>query len=379
MDAWSIVAGFASVIAILTGVFTFIQWWRTPAHRLEAVVGWNAYTLPPQVEAEFASQARKVREAIKTFQDTHPKQPGAAATHVLLEGLAWQVNHVLESDIPLQLRFLYGCWTAKIRNTGKKKCVDINIKLPSAVYASVKHDREKDAKALTITEVVHLGELRPNGECEVTAWTDGFLGNERYSAVHLSHESGVGRVRGEWRTDRLGFVAGNCVKFFAVLLLFWACLFALFQGVMWLTSAKRPLPAAIAVLEHSKLAASYDEFVNRYKELQGRDGEQEEYVDQAAGKEISWDVAFQGATTLNDRVQVSFLSATPRDLSLLLEPVSSGSVPISQRDRVFALHRGDVVHIRGQLVKLLGKVLNVEITDFELVKRAAEVSPTPKS
>jgi len=66
MDFWTSIASFGPLVVtltgVLTGVFKFIQWCRTPAHKLEAFVDWNAFKLPPQVETEFAAQVARVKQ-----------------------------------------------------------------------------------------------------------------------------------------------------------------------------------------------------------------------------------------------------------------------------------------------------------------------------
>lgn len=372
MDFWTAIARFGSLVVILTGVFKFIQWWRTPAHKLEAFVGWNAFKLPPQVETEFADQVATVKQTITKFQTEHPKQNMNDDAYYRANNLGSEVRYCLKEDLSSQLRFLYGCWFATVKNTGKKKCLDVNLRLPHAIRASVRHDREAKPRAIEITEVVHLGELSPKGECEVIAWTDKYLYNSDYASVHVTHESGFGKIRGEWRNDRFSNIMGTAVKVVGVLIFYFALLFTVVQVAFWLftphaqeaTPTPSPSPS-------SRLSANYDEFVAGFRNLDGRDREQEEYLAAAVGKQITWDIPFKRASTEGDRVFVSFVSNDPG------APVDSGSVPLSQRDRIFALHRGDVIRIHGQLTKLAGRALHVQVTEFQLLRQATSPSPSP--
>jgi hypothetical protein len=121
-----------------------------------------------------------------------------------------------------------------VKNTGKKKCLDVNLRLPHAIRASVRHDREKSPSAIDITQVIDLGELRPKGECEVIAWTDQRLSNYDYASVQLTHESGVGKIRGEWRMDRFSYIVGDGLKGAAVVVFILACVVAVILVPFWL-------------------------------------------------------------------------------------------------------------------------------------------------
>jgi hypothetical protein len=253
----------------------------------------------------------------------------------------------------------------------------------------VRHDREENPSAIDITEVIHLGELRPKGECEVIAWTDQRLSNYDYASVHVTHEAGVGKIRGEWRMDRFTYIAGTVLKAAGIVIFIFACWFAVIQVAFWLftqhpqQATPTPSPSPSSQLHpqqatptpspspSSQLSADYDQFVARFHTLDGRDREQEEYLAAAVGKQITWDIPFKRASTEGDSVFVSFVSNDPG------APVDSGSVPLSQRDRIFALHRGDVIRIHGQLTKLAGQRLHVQVTEFQLLRQATSPSPSP--
>ena len=100
MYFWPILAGFASLVVILTGVFKFIQWLRTPAHKLEAFVGWNAFKLPPQVETAFADQAKTVNQTITKFQAENPKQNIGDDAYYRADRLGSKFSPVLSQICP---------------------------------------------------------------------------------------------------------------------------------------------------------------------------------------------------------------------------------------------------------------------------------------
>lgn len=116
----TIIAGVASLVVILTGVFRFIQWLRTPAHKLEAFVSWNAFKLPPQVETAFADQAKTVSQTITKFQTEHPKQNIGDDAYYRADLLGSAVSSRLNPDLDWHLWFLHGCWVVTVKNTGKK-------------------------------------------------------------------------------------------------------------------------------------------------------------------------------------------------------------------------------------------------------------------
>jgi hypothetical protein len=328
MDFWSTVAGVASIVVILTGIIKSIQWWRTPAHKLEATVGWNSFKLPPQIRAEFAEQAKNITRTIEEFQSENPEQEGGDAAYRRADDLAWRIRHRLEGDVSYQLQSLKGCWLATVKNIGKKKCVDVNLRLPNAIRASLKHDREENPTAIDVSEIVPIGELRPKGECEVIAWTNWSLRNSDYASVNLTHEAGVGKVHGEWRTDRFGYVAAYVLKFFGLGVFMSAFWLALLVAIGWVVAHSQRQPSSASpVRENSRLLLGYEEFATRYRELDGRDREQEEYVAAAVGKEVAWDVRFERATTGSYEVLFSF------GMDNGGPPVQMGSVPMNQRDR----------------------------------------------
>jgi len=88
---------------IVTGVFKFIQWLRTPAHKLEAFLAWNAFKLPPQVETALADQTKTVKQTIRKFQTEHPKQNIGDDAYYRAESLGFEVQSCLQPDLPWQL------------------------------------------------------------------------------------------------------------------------------------------------------------------------------------------------------------------------------------------------------------------------------------
>jgi hypothetical protein len=147
MDFWSIVAAIASVVVILTGVFTLIKWWRTPTYKLETNVSWNYFKLPPQITAEFVEQAAYITRTIEEFQNENPEQEEGDSAYRRADNLGRRIRHRLKRDSSYELRSLQGCWFAIVKNTGKKKCVDVNLRLPNAVRANIKHDRDENPSA----------------------------------------------------------------------------------------------------------------------------------------------------------------------------------------------------------------------------------------
>lgn len=98
----------------------------------------------------------------------------------------------------------------------------------------MRHDREENPSAIDITQVIELGELRPKGECEVIAWTDRSLSNYDYASVQVTHESGVGKIRGAWRMDRFSYIVGDVLKVAGVVVFSLACIYAVTLVPIWL-------------------------------------------------------------------------------------------------------------------------------------------------
>lgn len=362
MDVLRILGGVASLVAIITACVKVVQWLRTPAHKLEVRVAWNSFRLPPKVQSEFTDQWNGIAAAFEQTEREISEKREKDATRVVND-LLWNVRHGFQKQPSFELRTLRGFWAAIVVNSGKKKCTGVDLRLPNATEASVKHDREATASATAVNEVIHLGELRPGGECEVLAWTDRSLTNDDYRAVRVSHDSGVGKVRGEWRNDRFAYLVGTVLKNAVPAIVF---------GAIWFTAIET-IPTLIKALTREQerpatpLNISYDDFKRGFRELDGRDREQEDYVERSAGKEVTWDVAFERASTSDKSVFVSFGNDGTNS------PVQSGSIAIAERDRVFALHRGDAVRIRGRLKKMSSRALHVDIAELQLLKP----NPTP--
>lgn len=120
MDFWAAIAKIGALVVILTPLFKLIHWWRTPAHRLEAFVGWNFFKLPPQVQAEFAAQAESINRITTKFQDEHPKRETDETAYWDIRTLATEIRYGVKADLSSDLRYLHGCWVATVKNTGKK-------------------------------------------------------------------------------------------------------------------------------------------------------------------------------------------------------------------------------------------------------------------
>lgn len=210
--------------------------------------------------------------------------------------------------------------------------------------------------------------------------------NYDYASVHVTHESGVGKIRAEWRTDRFSDISGSVVKGLGVAIFIFAFWFLVLQFMSWLfehhAQQATPTPSPSLSVQQatatptrspsppSRLSADYNQFIAGFAKLEGRDREQEEYIAAAVGKEVTWDVPFEHARTVNDGVYFSFGNVPGA-------PVTAGSVPFNMQDRIFALHRGDVIRIRGQLAKIHSLALFVQVSEFELLRQATSPSASP--
>src|SRR6266699_1605480 len=117
MDFWSAIAKTGALIVILTPLVKLITWWRTPAHRLEAFVAWNSFTLPPQVEAEFVARAESINRTIAEFQEAHTKDELGHAAYWHIQALGRDIRYKVETTLSSDLRYLHGYWVAGVKNT----------------------------------------------------------------------------------------------------------------------------------------------------------------------------------------------------------------------------------------------------------------------
>lgn len=115
------------------------------------------------------------------------------------------------------------------------------------------------------------------------------------------------------------------------------------------------------------------QFTRRYLELDGRYAEQEAFLKQADRKRVRWEVSFLFPTPTNDGVTLQFdvPAELPHEKPLIGSPVSWANFPLSFRDRVYSLRRGDLVEISGVL-KFSENTLAIQADDFDVV-----TAPTP--
>lgn len=213
IDYWALLGKLAVIATILTAIFKFLAWWHAPKEKLVARVSQNRFTLPPTVEAEFAAAAKKVRDALSDFLGRYPKKKdGYDEPYSRTEVLASDVRYALETHVSLETRLIAGCWYARVDNNGKKRCSGVSLQLPHATVALIKRDNERDPQVVQVKTVIEIGDLRPRGHCDITAWTDQRLTHRDNYDAQLSHDTGVGKIFCDWRTTKTGWVFGTLVQ-----------------------------------------------------------------------------------------------------------------------------------------------------------------------
>jgi hypothetical protein len=212
MEIWAIVGRVAVILTILTALFKFIAWWRSPKSKLVATLLPTPFKLPPTVESELKANSDRVRERLAEFLDRYPKKEGYDEAYSRAERLASEVRFAIKDELSWETRYFSGCWHVRIDNLGKAKCSGVNLRLPHALLASIQRDGDLEARVQTIKGLVNIGELRPRGRCDVVAWTDSPLLSRQNEEVSLTHDLGVGRVNGQWQTSRFGSIVGTLTE-----------------------------------------------------------------------------------------------------------------------------------------------------------------------
>jgi hypothetical protein len=227
IDIWSIIGRVAVIATILTALFKFVSWWRAPKEKLVARVLPTPFALPPTIESEFKTAGEKVQQALDAFFKEWPKKKeGYDEAYSRSERLAFSVRHAIDRRLSYENRQFSGCWHVRVDNNGKRKCSGVSLQLPNTVLAKVQRDSDHDPVVAPVKGLIEIGELRPQSHCFVTAWTDRRVENRDNYEVIVTHDSGIGKVIGQWQTSRVGWIAGTLVQRENLLSLLPAVIFA---------------------------------------------------------------------------------------------------------------------------------------------------------
>jgi len=143
---------------------------------------------------------------------------------------------------------------------------------------------------------------------------------------------------------------------------------------------KNPMPIASATpAESGLMEMTIQQFTRRYLKLDGRYAEQEAFLKKADRKRVRWKVSFLFPTSHNHEVVLQFdvPAESPHEKPLFGSPVRWADFPLSFRDRLYSLRRGDLVEISGVL-KFLENTLVIQGDDFDLVTTPT-LTPTPRT
>ncbi|MEY2482945.1 MAG: hypothetical protein QOK24_1473 [Verrucomicrobiota bacterium] len=228
----------AAAVAVVVSCVKAIQWLVARRKRLLVSVSCHPYHLHPTVAPFLTERDETIKTAIKEFFERNPKDPPKGKLYddryEHAESLARDVKWKLDKDLPYSATGAAGLWIATVENNGEKKCIDVNLKLPNATFAIIRHDKAEEPVYLgKINEIVAIGELRPKGRCGVVAWTNTHVENWHLRQVHITHEAGSGRVTATWQIDRLGFVLGSLAKTGLGIVMVVIMVLGLFSLIVW--------------------------------------------------------------------------------------------------------------------------------------------------
>ena len=142
------------------------------------------------------------------------------------------------------------------------------------------------------------------------------------------------------------------------------------------TSQPSPGSTAAKPADSGNMEMTSQQFIRRYMTLDGRFSEQEAFIKRADGKRVRWQVVFTHPTTVGNTVGAYFdvRPESPNAPALDRSPVGWALFPISFRDRLYSLKRGDVIEITGVLRIFSNDRLQIDGDDFDIVS-----TPTPTS
>jgi len=143
---------------------------------------------------------------------------------------------------------------------------------------------------------------------------------------------------------------------------------------------KNPSPIASATpAESGLMEMTIQQFTRRYLELDGRYAEQEAFLKRADRKRVRWKVSFLFPTSHNHEVVLQFdvPAESHHEKPLIGSPVHWANFPLSFRDRLYSLRRGDLVEISGVL-RFVENTLVIAGDDFDVVT-APTLTPTPRT
>jgi hypothetical protein len=121
------------------------------------------------------------------------------------------------------------------------------------------------------------------------------------------------------------------------------------------------------------------QFVRRFKELDGRYAEQEAFLKRADRKRVRWKVTFTFPLTHFTDIVVYFNvpAESPNEGTLVGTPISWANFPLSFRDRIYSLKSGDIIEISGVL-RVFERTAAIDADDFDVVATPG-LAPTPQA
>lgn len=195
--------GYVTAIAVtlvaLTQLVDWIGgWFAEPSSNLVAEVTFGEFHVPPYITDELETLADP-----EVLKSTLIDYLGEELPDELVSRLVGHLSRDLQGRLQMSVlwplhRETLGYWSVDVRNDGTKAVEAVNIKLPYAIYASIKRE-SGDAEHRKTPELIPLGEIQPREEVQIIAWTrhtlsskfpSGYWGNQ----IRLTHASGIGTV-----------------------------------------------------------------------------------------------------------------------------------------------------------------------------------------
>jgi len=132
--------------------------------------------------------------------------------------------------------------------------------------------------------------------------------------------------------------------------------------------------------ETASMEMTIQQFIHRYMALDGRFAEQEAFIKRADRKRVRWQVIFNQPATVGNTVAAYFdaPAESPSAAPMTRGVVGWAIFPVSFRERLYSLNRGDRIEITGILRTIGNNQLQIEADDFDIVSTPTP-TPSPES
>ena len=201
---WAMVGQIGVVVAIVGGVIRIIAHIRNPKEKIECLVVQQHFALPFRVPQLLNVYKASVVAALALDIKDAFSIPGE---HAFLQG--WQ------GGVASRMESCESLWRIRVDNLGTKKCTGVKLRVPAGIIARQIVRGKTTEVSASAEENIPIGDLGPRESVFVYVWAYFRPSESDNFGVTLTHDFGVGAVRGRYLTGsvaaRIGNNPGGCV------------------------------------------------------------------------------------------------------------------------------------------------------------------------